>query len=82
MLDAITHVRPVLTVHRNSDPLFYGSTVTVRTIFEQSPIADRTSRETYPGPGVCDDDDLVDAALDGRLLRIPRGRHVRDGAQR
>lgn len=37
----------------------------MRTIFEQSPIAERISRETYPGPDVTSDDDLVDSALDG-----------------
>lgn len=37
----------------------------MRTIFEQSPIAERISHETYPGPQVCSDDELVDAALEG-----------------
>ncbi|OBF54966.1 GMC family oxidoreductase [Mycolicibacterium monacense] len=37
----------------------------MRAIFEQSPIAGRISHETYPGPGVQSDDQLVDAALDG-----------------
>ncbi len=38
---------------------------TMRSIFEQSPIAERISHETYPGPEVRSDEDLVDAALDG-----------------
>lgn len=37
----------------------------MRSIFEQSPIADRLSGETYPGPQVRGDEELVDAALDG-----------------
>lgn len=37
----------------------------MRTIFEQSPIAERISVETYPGPEVRADDDLVDTVLDG-----------------
>lgn len=37
----------------------------MREIFDQSPIAERLSGETYPGPGVQSDDALVDAALDG-----------------
>jgi len=37
----------------------------MRTIFEKSPIAERLSHETYPGPDICSDDDLADAALDG-----------------
>jgi choline dehydrogenase len=37
----------------------------MRSIFEQSPIAGRISHETYPGPQVRSDDELVDAALDG-----------------
>ncbi|BBX19817.1 GMC oxidoreductase [Mycolicibacterium duvalii] len=37
----------------------------MRSIFEQSPIAERISGETYPGPRVRSDDELVDAALDG-----------------
>ncbi|MBX7433899.1 GMC family oxidoreductase N-terminal domain-containing protein [Mycobacterium sp. Y57] len=37
----------------------------MRAIFEQSPIADRVSRETYPGRSVDSDAELVDAALDG-----------------
>ena len=38
---------------------------TMRRIFEQSPIAERISHETYPGPGVQSDADLVDTVLDG-----------------
>jgi choline dehydrogenase len=38
---------------------------TMRAIFEQSPIAERISHETYPGPLVRTDDELVDTALDG-----------------
>ena len=37
----------------------------MRELFAQSPIADRISRETYPGPSILDDEALVDAALDG-----------------
>lgn len=37
----------------------------MRSIFEQSPIAERISHETYPGPHVRSDEELVDAALDG-----------------
>lgn len=37
----------------------------MRAIFERSPIADRISHETYPGPQVRSDEELVDAALDG-----------------
>ncbi|SRX78762.1 glucose-methanol-choline oxidoreductase [Verrucosispora maris AB-18-032] [Mycolicibacterium parafortuitum] len=37
----------------------------MRSIFEQSPIAERISHETYPGPRVDSDEELVDAALDG-----------------
>ncbi|KUI37308.1 GMC family oxidoreductase [Mycobacterium sp. GA-2829] len=37
----------------------------MRAIFDQSPIAERLSGETYPGSGVQSDDALVDAALDG-----------------
>ena len=37
----------------------------MRSIFEQSPIAERISHETYPGTGVQTDEELVDAALDG-----------------
>lgn len=37
----------------------------MRTVFEQSPIAERISHETYPGAGVRSDDDLVDTVLDG-----------------
>lgn len=38
---------------------------TMRGIFERSPIAERVSHETYPGPGVLSDADLVDSVLDG-----------------
>ncbi|MEZ0357967.1 GMC family oxidoreductase [Mycobacterium sp. SA01] len=38
---------------------------TMRRIFEQSPIAQRISHETYPGPRVRSDDELIDAAFDG-----------------
>ena len=38
---------------------------TMRGIFEQSPIAERISHETYPGPSVHSDGDLVDTVLDG-----------------
>lgn len=37
----------------------------MRAIFDQSPIAERISHETYPGPEVYTDDELVDAALEG-----------------
>ncbi|WNG87247.1 GMC family oxidoreductase N-terminal domain-containing protein [Mycobacterium sp. ITM-2016-00317] len=37
----------------------------MRMIFEQSPIAERISHETYPGTDVRSDEDLVDAALAG-----------------
>ncbi|KUI05194.1 GMC oxidoreductase [Mycolicibacterium acapulense] len=37
----------------------------MRAIFEQSPIAERISHETYPGPAARSDDELVDAALEG-----------------
>jgi len=37
----------------------------MRAIFEQSPIAERISHETYPGPDVHSDSDLVDSALLG-----------------
>ncbi|MCK0176434.1 GMC family oxidoreductase N-terminal domain-containing protein [Mycolicibacterium sp. F2034L] len=37
----------------------------MRAIFEESPIAERISHETYPGQQVTSDEDLLDAALDG-----------------
>lgn len=37
----------------------------MRAIFEESPIADRISHETYPGSRVQSDDQLIEAALDG-----------------
>ena len=37
----------------------------MRDIFAQSPIADRISHETFPGPDIQSDDELVDAALNG-----------------
>lgn len=37
----------------------------MRSIFEQSPLAEHIVRETYPGPDVHSDADLIDAALDG-----------------
>lgn len=37
----------------------------MRAIFEQSPLAEHVSHETYPGPAVQSDEELVDAALDG-----------------
>lgn len=37
---------------------------TMRTIFAQSPIAERISHETFPGPDVQSDDALIDSALD------------------
>jgi choline dehydrogenase-like flavoprotein len=37
----------------------------MRTIFEQSPIAERLSQETFPGKGVRSDDQLVESILDG-----------------
>jgi 3-hydroxyisobutyrate dehydrogenase-like beta-hydroxyacid dehydrogenase len=37
---------------------------TMREIFAQSPIAERISHETFPGPGVQSDDELIDSALD------------------
>lgn len=38
---------------------------TMRKIFDQDPIADRVSAETYPGPAATSNEELVDAALDG-----------------
>jgi choline dehydrogenase-like flavoprotein len=38
---------------------------TMRGILEQSPIAERISHETYPGPSVRSDGELVDTVLDG-----------------
>lgn len=38
---------------------------TMRTIFEQAPIAQRISHETFPGARVRSDDELIDAAFDG-----------------
>ncbi|MDZ7882632.1 MAG: GMC family oxidoreductase N-terminal domain-containing protein [Mycobacterium sp.] len=38
---------------------------TMRTMFEQSPIAERISHETFPGAGVTSDDELVDSVLSG-----------------
>lgn len=37
----------------------------MRALFEQSPIAERISHETYPGPAVQSDDALVEAVLAG-----------------
>ncbi len=37
----------------------------MRSIFEQSPIADRITHETFPGPDVRSDEELVDSVLDG-----------------
>ncbi|OBF21810.1 GMC family oxidoreductase N-terminal domain-containing protein [Mycobacterium sp. ACS4331] len=37
----------------------------MRSIFEQSPLAELISHETYPGPQAQSDDELVDVALDG-----------------
>ncbi len=37
----------------------------MRTIFEQSPIAQRMSYETYAGARARSDDELIEAALDG-----------------
>ncbi|MFI7530221.1 GMC family oxidoreductase [Nocardia salmonicida] len=37
----------------------------MRSVFDQSPMAERISSETYPGPAAQSDDELVDAALDG-----------------
>jgi choline dehydrogenase len=37
----------------------------MRDIFAQSPIAERISQETYPGPAVQSDEQFVEAALDG-----------------
>ena len=37
----------------------------MRAIFEQSPIADRITHETYPGPSVQSDDQIVESVLDG-----------------
>ncbi|MEV0674752.1 GMC family oxidoreductase N-terminal domain-containing protein [Mycobacterium sp. NPDC050441] len=37
----------------------------MRALFEQSPIAERISHETYPGPMVQSDDALVDSVLTG-----------------
>jgi choline dehydrogenase len=37
---------------------------TMRTIFAQSPIAERISHETFPGPDAQSDDALIDSALD------------------
>jgi choline dehydrogenase-like flavoprotein len=38
---------------------------TMREIFAQSPIADRISHETFPGPDVQTDDEIIDSVLDG-----------------
>jgi choline dehydrogenase len=37
----------------------------MRSIFEQSPLAERISHETYPGAKIQSDDELVDSVLDG-----------------
>ena len=37
----------------------------MRSIFEQSPMADRISHETFPGPAVRSDAELVESILDG-----------------
>jgi choline dehydrogenase-like flavoprotein len=37
----------------------------MRSVFEASPLAERISHETYPGPDVRSDDELVEGALDG-----------------
>lgn len=37
----------------------------MRDIFDQSPLADRISQETYPGPQRQSDEELVEAALEG-----------------
>lgn len=37
----------------------------MRAVFEQSHVAERIDRETYPGPRVQSDDELVESALDG-----------------
>ncbi|WP_179475756.1 GMC family oxidoreductase [Mycolicibacterium vinylchloridicum] len=37
----------------------------MRELFAQSPIAERISHETFPGPDVQTDDDIIDSALDG-----------------
>lgn len=37
----------------------------MRAVFEESPIVDRISHETYPGPDITSDDQLVDAILGG-----------------
>jgi choline dehydrogenase-like flavoprotein len=63
----------------------------MRGIFEQSPIADRISHETFPGPDVRSDDDLIDSALDagycgyhavGTCAMGPSDDDVVDGALR
>lgn len=37
---------------------------TMRSLFEQSPIADQLVAETRPGPGILTDEEIIDAALD------------------
>ncbi|MCV7150171.1 GMC family oxidoreductase [Mycolicibacterium pyrenivorans] len=37
----------------------------MRSIFEQSPMVERISHETFPGPAVRSDDELVESVLDG-----------------
>lgn len=37
----------------------------MRAVFEESPIAERIDHETFPGPEVSTDDELVDSVLDG-----------------
>lgn len=37
----------------------------MRELMATSPIADRIARETFPGPRVQTDDEIVDSALDG-----------------
>lgn len=37
----------------------------MRALFEQSPIAQRISHETYPGTAIRSDEELIDAAFDG-----------------
>ncbi|MCP2621386.1 GMC family oxidoreductase [Mycolicibacterium smegmatis] len=63
--------RPSVRIEPNYLGSEYDRTATadllrrMRAVFAESPIAERISHETFPGPGVATDDELVDSALDG-----------------
>lgn len=65
------HPDAALRINANYLDTEYDRTTTadlvrrMRTIFEQSPIVERISHETYPGAGVCSDEQIVDSVLDG-----------------